>query len=275
LELKALESQSEVYCRDVFNNYLESLRLYEEIVWKPKPFGIYSPPDYVLTLDDNDFYIEITETRITQEDGFNQRTAELSRVQLIKHIEREAKRQALLRGLYLVHFMAPWCAPLDKPTKCNIKREILFYLHDTISHPNARKRLILFNDKPICEISKVSDNSSNLEPAFSAGGWSESPEHITAVRAMVQDAIDRKIKALSELPAPHPRILLLCNSNLLADADNFLACRTELKGMTSFHTIFIIMEPNQLSFTLNSEEDRWRIEAGGPCAPPRGTSSRG
>lgn len=255
---REIVSISESYTKNIFHAYLEKLSLYKKIEWTPKPKGVNSAPDYHLTLDGNSFSVEVTEINKKQRDGIEPKTFVSSRKRFINLVKKEATRQNLLKGTYDIFFLMPWSAEMDKKTQGFLKREIFEYLKNTQESVDEAPKDIFLNYRRICQVFKISSSSNDIQSFFVDGGWPASNEMQDHVCKMLQDAIDIKIKRLNHFSIRPPRILVLYNNYLLSSPEIFKNCFGKIENASFYHTIFIVMEPKEMSFILYSSCSNWK-----------------
>ncbi len=265
--------ESESYGRDAFNTFLESVSLYKDIEWRSKPNGPYSPPDFYLTLDGDQYSIEVTETKVRQKDGLEQQKFQSSRMRLVEEINRIASELGILHGTYHASFQMNWISPFDGRVRKAVKEDILNYLRETQNRTDDIGKYIFFNSYKICQIFKTVGRSNKVHISFSGAAWTYSPENKDTVFSLLNDAVTIKAKKLSLVP--QPRILLLINTFAFAEKSIYQAYINKIAGSSFFHTIFVIMGQIERNFVLCSRNERWLNEAGGHVAPSRDAPGSG
>jgi len=248
---------SENYGRDAFNTYLEGRSLYKNIEWTPKPNGPNNPPDFYLSLDGNEYSIEVTETQVKQKDGIEQKGFTSSRVELVKSIEAEASKREILRGLYCICFLMPWSARLDKKLREYLKVEIFEYLDNTREQYAESPKDILSNYKMICQVFKIGNSRNAIFPSFVDGAWPESTEAQACVCKLLQDTIDTKATKLNKAMVPPPRILLMLNTYPFAYPDMYKKCLKDVHNADFFYTIFVVIGQKEANFVLYTSNAEW------------------
>lgn len=250
------KSDTELFCKEAFQNFLESKLGNFDAEWERYPNGKNKPPDFKLTLGDKNYAVEMTETKILLKGQIEEKTFRLSRENFVKEVQREVHELGILRGLYCVFFLMPWTIQLNKYKK-KIKKQLVKYIEDTKNNESAEEIDIKINYRIICQIFKMNNNLNKVFVSFADGAWPDSQENQEFVCGLLQYAICEKERLLKKESVPPPRILILYNSYPHATKKMYKNCLPNLNNKNYFNSIFIIMSPVN-GFFLYACDEEWK-----------------
>jgi len=250
---------SEIYCKNVFHNFLKSNNPNIKLMWIRYPNGPNEPPDFNLAIGKMNYAVEVTETKvIRKERGSNieERTFLNSRVSFVRELNKEANELNILNGHYIVFFLVSWTKPLTAKLKKRIRLEVINYIVDTKNEYTFEPHEIKDEYLTICQVFKIKNKRNCVSANFADGAWPNSLDNQRYILDIVQDAISEKKRKLSAKNIPPPRILILINTYSFAHPEHYVNCLSKLKNVNYFHSIFIVM--SDMSFFLYTSEKDWK-----------------
>jgi hypothetical protein len=252
-------SDNEQFCKEVFHSYLKNHLINFDARWETYPRGRCSPPDFNMILNNQIYAVEITDTKIIQEfrgDQVNERTFCSSRENFIKEVKSEALRLGILRGTYHVFFLMKWTIPLTRKLKEYLKKQLLQYIDKSKDKKYSASLNIKYEYRNVCQISKTGTRNK-IYTSFGDAVWSKSPENQNFICNLLQYAITTKKGSLEKEGVPPPRILLLRNTYPFATSTMYTNFVPDIQYLNFFHSIFIIMSPNN-GFFLYTRDEEWK-----------------
>lgn len=252
--LDANSFDSEIFCKDVFHNYLKNHFPIFRIKWQDHPNGKNSPPDFNMILNGKIFSVEITETEIIQDtrrgDKINVRTFRASREVFIQKVEEEAQKEKILIGTYDIFFLMPWTVQLDSKVKKYLKTQITEYLVKSKQENQSGPHDIYYKDRIICQILKLNGAGQKIFVSFAQGAWQNSEENRNFVCQLLQNAISKKRRLLDKEPVPPPRILLIFNTYPFATSKIYMECVPNIQFLDFFHSVFVVISHSKTGLFL-------------------------
>ena len=252
-------SDNEQFCKEVFHSYLKNHLIKFDARWETYPKGKNFPPDFNMILNNQIYAVEVTETKIIQEfrgDQVDEKTFCLSRLNFIKEVESEALRLGILRGTYHVYFLMKWTIPWPRKLKECLKKQLLQYIDKYKDKKYSASLNIKYELRNVCQIFKTGTRNK-IFASFGDAVWPKSPETQNFVCNLLQHAITTKKGKLEEGGVPPPRILLLLNTYSFAIPTMYTNFVPDIQYLNFFHSIFIIMSPNN-GFFLYTRDEEWK-----------------
>ncbi len=240
----------EELCRSKFDEFLRQAFPNSVVAWKDGD----EPPDYYLDLDGERYAVEVT--RIGECVSINRKPMSIRGVQqsqfrFVKVVERNAKKRGLLHGKYIVHMPKP-IEDLDA-IKSVLRDEIFQYLQATRDLDSFAPKLIFKKGRQSCEIEKLASQPDIIfGPGLMLSKWTN--EIKEGARLAIRKALADKRHKLRNVKVP--KIILLFDSYLFADAQDFKDCVAQLlPDLTDFYTVFLVSNSN--AFVVFSRNSEW------------------
>ena len=256
----SVTSDSELFCEDVFHNYLKDHLMNFDAEWQRYPNGENNPPDFNLILRDQIYAVEVTETKIIRKDRndtVEEKTFISSRKNFVKDVQSEALKLGILKGHYCIFFLMSWTVSLNRKLKENVKKQLLKYIEKSKSEECLDPFDIKINCRIVCQIFKLNNDFNEIFASFADGAWPESQEMQNYVCNFFQYAISDKIEKLEKYAVPPPRILILFNTYYFSTPEMYKNCLLKIKNLEFFHSIFVVMSRNNRFFLYTGDEE-WK-----------------
>ena len=254
----------EMRCRDRFNTWLQSnvFRYPEtpQIGWEYEPCGHDKPPDFLLTLNDKQFAVEVTiipHKEIVLGKPHPEEEVTSAMANIVAETRQECQSRGLLTGLYSVHFTRG-IADLGKgKTKRNIVKQLLKYVVETQADYEAPKLPILVGSAEVCTIVKPHNVVDSIVLARSIDRTGGVP-----LCELARGAIDKKASSLRGIVLPHiltlPRILLLDADDRSEPPADWRNCLASHSSVSEFHSI-VVVPGIQFVFAICVGEPNWPL----------------
>ena len=245
-----MPNEREQFCADSFDRFLAHRLGIASRVWEPVSRG-QDPPDFFLTIDQENFAVEVTSTEVMRgvsfgEGQIQEETYEHSHTQFIKDVEAAARNAGILKGAYAISFGRPMAISRFRQIRRYAQGQLLQYLERTQHLQSAPDEDIRYGNRRICHIFKAHDQRNIIYEAFTDLAWTESPEVTDKVCDLLQAAVtEKKEKVLAKGQVDPrvlslPKILLLLNTYAFADRSIYLSCVQSVESLDFFHSVFVI-----------------------------------
>jgi len=149
-----------------------------------------------------------------------------------------------------------WTIPLTRKLKEYLKKQLLQYIDKFKDKKYSASLNIKYEYRNVCQISKIGTRNK-IYTSFGDAVWSKSLETQNFVCNLLQHAITTKKGKLEEGGVPPPRILLLLNTYSFAVSTMYTNFVPDIQYINFFHSIFIIMSPNN-GFFLYTCDEEWK-----------------
>ena len=255
-----MKREDEEFCRARFDLFLRHFVAASDIVWAEVEKS-KEPPDYVLTLENSQYAVEVTDImeKVSVGSKSPQSHAAISRFlqkKIASEVEAIAKTSGYLRGEYLVSFSTP-IGNLSLVWN-EIQKELLEYIRNTGSLDEAPMKIVFERHLPEqrpqqCGIRKVSSKKDRI---FSGGPvWAkwEGESEISLCNLLIE-SMKTKDDKLKEITLP--KILLLLDEFVFADVETYDKCVSRSLPLHPFYTVFVVQD-NKRGFVLYSENSNW------------------
>lgn len=260
-----MPTDRERFCAKSFDRFLAQDIEEDLPCWKPVTRG-EDPPDFYLTLGDETFAVEVTSTPVQRQPAVGEvPVIEETYIESHREIARSLEDMARTRGL-AGHYALSFAQPVASEDFSKVKEALLLDLVKAVtrsqSEPVSWSEDMTHEGRTLCWLLKVGGGPIKVNEVFGDTGWIESPEFRALVTAILHQAIARKKQKLEAKAIPHPAILLLLNTYLLADPRTVWSCLQSVAERSAFHSIFLV-QPDGTGMMIHSEYDRWLRVAGG------------
>jgi hypothetical protein len=247
--------EDEEFAKSRFEAYVRSRLPKKTIVWTPGD----EPPDYYLTVGQDEFAVEITTLMDKVTTPRKEVTVEglyASYDDFVKEIEAEASKSGILSGEYCVTF-AP--AHLDIYRKRKIlQNEVLDFIRNTQTYPEVTATNMEIDGLPYCSIFKGQGKIPRVcivgYPFVSK--WDG--EAIQQSYIILQNAIDTKAKKPAQLQKQ--KILVLRSTAVFSQVEIYRDFLPKVTNLQFFHTVFIIgswIETTRRDYVLYTVDPGW------------------
>lgn len=244
--------QDEVFAKQVFNSFLKKVTI-DPIVWKDGNQN--KPPDFYLSLGNNEFIVEVTALTQQTEPGQKPgpiKTLQKSRKDFGLAIEKEALEAGILNGTYYVTF-AHWHEDFQGIRK-KLSQDILRFIEETQSVSQIASTPITINSLEYCSIQKTPKPDNHVYIGYPATAMFMEAA-ITEAKRLLKGAIVDKSKKLKKFT--HPKILLLIAQFGFVDSEVYSELAKDL-DLSAFHTVFLIDGYDvKQSYILHSLNNEW------------------
>jgi hypothetical protein len=233
---------SELFCKDSFDNYLKSRLGVANTGWQRVS---EDPPDFYLALGNRSFAVEVTQTEVMQDTALGtgqvrKQTYLSTHAELVEEVEQAAKASGMLNGTYAILFRSPLTASRFSRVKKDVLKKLLDYVQQTQQMTSSPSQTVLHEDLPVCWIEKLHSQSSKVCEVFQGFAWVESPEITDEVCQMLQHAVDDKKSKFERKGESLPKILLLLNTYDFASPSMYKNCIHRINNADFFHSIFVV-----------------------------------
>ncbi len=229
--------QHEQLCRDRFDRWLADRLPDQTRTWHDGP----EPPDFILTLSDQDHAVEVTSLVWQEPCGADDRpiqTVQSALEGFIKQVEKRAIEKGLLKGLYVIDFLT--AIPQLGDARSALETKILEYIRCTCDEKSPPNEELRVGGSLVGWISKSAAQEDMLTSAGpdSRGGWGDDVKG--QICSLLAERIQNKRQKLMNANSPPPWVLLLDDQYYLADDRHFLKCLEWIGDAGDFHTILVI-----------------------------------
>jgi hypothetical protein len=250
-----VKSESEEFCKDSFDGYLNKITPGSTIFWKEVERKD-EPPEFYLSVDGTIYAVEVTILMQKVDVGAKRHlpvsiVRDLLRNFVVDEVEAVARKNSFLHGSYVVSFSKPITDFAN--IKSMIQSDLLSYISATQAISKAPRRVVYARGRQECRIVKVHTEENKVVmggPVISR--WRS--EALVEAKQLLDNRLDEKQHRLKNIA--YPKILLLHNKYYFADLDAYKACISTASSLRSFHTVFIV-ESNIEGQILYSQEPAW------------------
>lgn len=262
-----MASNRESFCADAFDQFLEVQLQLHNRTWIDRSSKQQDPPDYILTVNGDDFAVEITTTRVLRDVSIGagqigEETYEHSHTNFIDELDSTARQSGILHGTYVVAFRKPMADSDFRRVRKNVREKLLDYIDNTKRRVTAPARSIRYQDRYVCSVEKLGTGNDLVAESFTDVAWPESTEVKSRTCKILQTAVTEKKESfltksqVEKSVLNLPRILLLLNTYGFADRSLYSDCVTSIRHLNFFHSIFIV-QLDGTGYVLHSQEPSW------------------
>ncbi len=208
------------------------------------------PPDFWLWQNDCKYAVEITKIQHQKDTAWR-----VSQDRFVKEVQKEARAQGILRGLYEVVFVTePDPDPKDpnnqKPTMLDTPEKrtalmvaILEFVRKTKSDATTHAEHVRLKGHLVCRIQKHASEEADIvsgDGGIEIDGWE--PD----IRLVLSGLLERRLEAKLDIPPNMncPTILVLHDLYRLANEDMVRQCLHGPPEIKLFHTVYVVQERN-------------------------------
>ena len=250
----------ENFCAKSFDRYLAHQLDGPMPCWLPVPPG-KDPPDFLLTLDNETYAVEVTSTQVLREpsigkSSINEETYEETHREIVNLISSVAQTQGL-KGRYVISFDQPIASTNFQKVKKHFMTEVVASISRSQTLPVSWSEPVRYQDKELCHLFKVGEGDLKFFETFSTDfTQTDSHEFRTFVTEMLRNVVHRKKELIEVKGISEPVILLLLNTYGLADSEVYNSCVEQIQERDVFCAIFII-QPDGSGCMIHSKQPTW------------------
>lgn len=251
-----MKRKDEEFCKLRFHQYILGMYPAETIRWEDVP-SKEEPPDFYLYLNGIKYAVEVTDM-IEKIDVGTARTiprniVNLTYVNFVKKIEKEARENGWLSGTYTILFhrvIKNFGAIEDE-----IREQLLYYIQNTKELESAQALEFFRGYGRVCSINKSNNTKNIIYPGLPASSKWEG-QSTKDSQILLEERLKDKVLKLRDLSMQV--ILLIYDTNgYFPNNKAFLEAVPQLSETSRFHTVFIVSS-NFGDFLLCSKIGEWK-----------------
>jgi hypothetical protein len=250
-----MKRKDEEFCRVAFSQHLQR-QSFNKMAWREVPRS-EEPPDYVLSIADRKFAVEITTLMEIEEIGgfrYPSEALDISLRRLCERLERDAKKTKILSGLYILGLEPIANLKIREP---EIRQRVFDYMRRTKALNIGPCETLARDGINRIDIQKWGNHKSCLAPVTSRGEGTWEDEIRSAARQMLYEALEQKRWKLRKIQLP--KILLLLDRYHCADSESWTDAARGI-NFDEFHAVARIWQ-DASTLVLHSDDDEWRLRA--------------
>jgi hypothetical protein len=248
-----MRREDEKFAKAEFDHYLRERTGIEDISWEEGA----DPPDYILTVQDEKYAVEVTQIteriEVETEKGEEERGAiDAGWREFVSNAQQSAVDSGILAQQYVIVTLKP--LPLSGTERAQIEAQLLAFVADSQNFPAWQLKDIAVKFVRYCAICKSDEPEGSIVVCNGVPTVNvEEGFRRNAIR-LLEDRLNRKQCKLRGIVLP--KILLLINTVPSGFRRFYLDAWQEFGTDWGFHSVFVVptvedMRPSYMLFTRN------------------------